>query len=88
MVAPLPELEARLFFDAPEGTYRNISLGVDNRNPSWLYGMLELLMTAGLPNLEPAVVFEPANDFPAVHRRVLPPQEYTFRIHLSMTGYI
>jgi hypothetical protein len=48
--------------------------------------MLELLMTAGLPNLEPAVLMKPANDFPAVHRRILPPQEYTFRVHLSMTG--
>jgi hypothetical protein len=86
MVAPLPELDARLYFDASERSFRYISLGVDNRNPARLDGMLELLMATGLRNLEPAVVFEPANDFPAVHRRILPSQEYTFRIHLSMTG--
>jgi hypothetical protein len=68
MVAPLPELEARLFFDAPERSFRNIFFGVYNRNPSGLERMLELLMAAGLRNLEPAVVPEPANDFPAVHR--------------------
>src|SRR5271157_715260 len=86
MVAPLPELEARLFFDAPERSLRNISLRVDYRNPSRLEGMLELLVAAGLPYLGPAVVFESANGFRAGHQRILPSQEYTFRIHLSMTG--
>jgi len=57
-----------LFFDAPESSFRNISLWVYNRNPSRLDGMLELLVASGLRNLEPAVVFEPSNDFPAVHR--------------------
>ena len=57
-----------MFFDAPERTFRNISFGVYNRDPSWLERMLELLVTAGLRYLEPAVVLEHANDFPAVHR--------------------
>ena len=70
MVAPLPELEARLFFDAPESSFRNISLGVDNRDPARLDGMLELLVAAGLRHFKPAIVFELANDFPAVHRGV------------------
>jgi hypothetical protein len=42
--------------------------GVDNRNPSWLDRMLELLVASGLRNLEPAVLLEFANDFTAAHR--------------------
>jgi len=68
MVAPLPELEARLFFDALESSFRNIFLGVNNRAPARFDRMLELLVAAGLRNLEPAVLLEPADDFPAVHR--------------------
>jgi hypothetical protein len=68
MVAPLPELEARLFFDAPERSFRNISLWVNDRNPSSFDGMLELFVAPGLRNFEPAVLLESANDFPAVHR--------------------
>ena len=68
MVAPLPELEARLFFDASEGAFGNISLWGNNRNPAGLDRMLELLMASGLRDLEPAVLLEPADDFPAVHR--------------------
>ena len=68
MVAPLPELETGLFFDAPESSFRNIFLGVNNRNPAGLGRMLELLVAAGLPNLEPAVLLELADDLAAVHR--------------------
>src|ERR1035441_5883526 len=85
MVAPLPELETRLFFDAPEGSFRNISLGVHNRNPARFDRMLELLVAARLRNLEPAVLLESANDFPTVHRGAPCSQEYTFRIHSSST---
>jgi len=67
MISPLPELEAGLFFDTPERSFRNVPLGVNNRNPARLGGMLELLVTASLRNLEPAVVSEPADDFPAIH---------------------
>src|ERR1035438_5399466 len=65
--SPLPELEARLFFDAPQGSFRNILLGVNNRDPARLDRMLELLVAAGLRNLEPAVLLELADDLPAVH---------------------
>jgi hypothetical protein len=68
MLAPLLELKARLLFDALERSFWNISLGVDNRYPSRLDGMLELLVAAGLRHLEPAILLKPADDFLAVHR--------------------
>jgi hypothetical protein len=81
MVAPLPELEAGLFFDAPERSFRNVPLGVNNRNPARLDGMLELLVAAGLRNLEPAIAGEPADDFPAVHSGA----SFHLRIHIPYT---
>ena len=57
-----------MFFDAPEGSCGNISLGIDNCNPARFDGMLELLVATGLRDFEPAVMLESANDFPAVHR--------------------
>ncbi len=56
-----------MFFDAPERSFRNISLWVNDRDPSSFDGMLELFVAPGLCNLEPAVLLESANDFPAVH---------------------
>jgi hypothetical protein len=67
MVAPLPELETRMFFDAPERSFWKIPLRVNHRNPSWLQRMLELFVTARLRNLEPAVVFELSYHLSAVH---------------------
>lgn len=67
MVAPLPKLQTRLLFNAPESSFRNILLGVNNRNPARLDRMLELLVAASLRNLEPADLPEPADDLPAVH---------------------
>jgi hypothetical protein len=67
MIDPLPELETGLFFDAPESSLGNILFWINNRNPSRLDWMLELLVTASLRNLEPAVLLESANDFTAVH---------------------
>src|ERR1035437_2484658 len=78
MVAPLPELEAGLFFDAPECSFWNVPLRVYNCNPSRLGGMLELLVAAGLRNLEPPVIGEPADDFPAVHCGA----SFNLRIHI------
>jgi hypothetical protein len=63
----LPELESRLFFNAPKYSFRHISLGGNNRNPTLLDGMLELLVAAGLPDLEPAVLLKPADNLPAVY---------------------
>jgi hypothetical protein len=68
MVAPLPELEARLFFDAPERTLGDIPLRGHNRNPAGLDGMLELFVAPSLRDLAPSVLLEPADDFTAVHR--------------------
>ena len=56
-----------MLFNAPQGSFRNIFLGINNRDPAGLDGMLELLVTAGLRDLEPAVLLEPADHFPAVH---------------------
>jgi hypothetical protein len=81
MVAPLPELEAGLFFDAPECSFWNVPLRVNNCNPTRLGGMLELLVAAGLRNLEPPVIGEPADDFPAVHCGA----SFNLRIHIPYT---
>jgi len=71
-----------LFFDAPESSFGNILLREDNRNPSWILGMLELLVASRLPHLEPAVVFELANDLPAVHRGAPFPLKNTHFLHI------
>ena len=68
MVSPLRELETSLLFDALEGSFRNIFFEERHRDPTRLYGMLELLMATCLRNLKPAVLLEPADDFPAIHR--------------------
>src|ERR1039457_2815102 len=81
MVPPLLELEASLFLDALERSGRNILLGGRHRNPAWLDGMLELLVAARTCHLEPAVLLEPADDFPAVPRGA----PFRSRIHISYT---
>jgi hypothetical protein len=81
MVAPLPELEARLFLNALESSFRNISFGVHNRNPARFDGMLELFVAPGLRNLEPAVLQELANDLSAVHRGASLPFKNTHSVY-------
>jgi len=56
-------------------------LGVNNRDPASLDRMLELLVAAGLSNLEPTVLLELADDLPAVHNY----GPSTSRIHISCT---
>ena len=70
-----------MFFDAPESSFRNISLWVYNRNPSRLDGMLELLVASGLRNLEPAVELE----ILMISRLFIGALPSISRIHISYT---
>ena len=67
MIPSLVELDSRLFFDAFESSNWNVLSGKRHGDPARFHGMLELLVTPSLRNLEPALIFELANDFPAVH---------------------
>ena len=69
MIPLLTELKARLLFDTLESAERNILSGEWYRDASGLDGMLELLVVPSLGNLKPAGLFEPSDDFPAIHRR-------------------
>jgi hypothetical protein len=51
----LPQLQARLALDAPQGAGRDIAHGVRNRDSARLDGMLELNMAALLSHLFPPI---------------------------------
>src|SRR5262249_7230866 len=55
------QFQARLFFDAPERSFRNVLPGMRDGHPPWFRRVLELDMTSLLRDLDPTICFQSGN---------------------------